>query len=226
MAQRRHHYERAFESYLRWQRIPYVAVDEARKALMPEGAEFSVGEKSPSGATQALKSFDFVLYAQTRNLLIDVKGRKVTRRASRQPLPGVSAGAPMLIPDHVRPDPPRMAQRAGRLESWVTQDDIDSLGIWRALFGDGAEAAFVFVFWCDEQPPDGLFQEVFDYQNRWYALRAITLPAYVGAMKPRSSRWRTVDLPTRAFERLSEPFGPPWVSGGAGGLGGAGRAGA
>lgn len=222
MAQRRHHYERAFESYLRWQRIPYVAVDEARKALMPEGAgtDSSAEEGASSGAPQALKSFDFVLYAQTRNLLIDVKGRKVARRAKRQPLPGLSTvSAPLLIPDQ----PPRPAPRAGRLESWVTQDDIDSLRTWRTLFGDGAEAAFVFVFWCDEQPPDGLFQEVFDYQNRWYALRAITLPAYMGAMKPRSSRWRTVDLPTRAFERLSEPFGPPWVAEGGGGTGGDGR---
>ena len=35
MAQRRFHYEQAFEHYLRANRIPYVAVDEAKKALMP-----------------------------------------------------------------------------------------------------------------------------------------------------------------------------------------------
>lgn len=37
MAQRRHHYEQAFEAFLRDQRIPYVAVNEAKKALVPRG---------------------------------------------------------------------------------------------------------------------------------------------------------------------------------------------
>src|SRR5688572_22372104 len=35
MAQRRFHYEQAFEHFLRANRVPYVAVDEAKKALMP-----------------------------------------------------------------------------------------------------------------------------------------------------------------------------------------------
>ncbi len=64
MAQRRFHYEQAFEHYLRANRVPYVAVDEAKKALMPAG-------KTPG----ALKSFDFVVYGEERSLLVDVKGR-------------------------------------------------------------------------------------------------------------------------------------------------------
>jgi hypothetical protein len=199
VAQRRHHYERAFETYLRLQRVPYVAVHEARKALLPENAPLKVTSIDASGVstTLALKSFDFVLYAAARNLLIDVKGRKIGRRSGDDTTPR----------ETVKP----RGGRSGRLESWVTQDDIDSLGHWRTLFGEGFDAAFVFVYWCDEQPPDGLFQEVFDYQGRWYALRAITLDAYTGSMKPRSPRWRTVDLPRAAFERLSQPFCPPWV---------------
>ena len=42
MAQRRHHYEAAFEGYLRQRRIPYVAVDEAKKSLLP-GSPAGVG---------------------------------------------------------------------------------------------------------------------------------------------------------------------------------------
>ncbi|TVQ52607.1 MAG: hypothetical protein EA377_09805 [Phycisphaerales bacterium] len=64
MTQRRFHYEQAFEHYIRANRVPYVAVDEAKKSLLPEG--------SP---TAALKSFDFVVYGAGRNLLVDVKGR-------------------------------------------------------------------------------------------------------------------------------------------------------
>jgi len=62
MANRLIHYEAAFEDFLRSRGTPYVAVDEAKKALFAEAA---------------LKSFDFVVYsAAGANLLVDVKGRK------------------------------------------------------------------------------------------------------------------------------------------------------
>lgn len=60
---RHNHYEAAFEAFLRERRLPYVAVDESKKALF-------------SGSK--LKSFDFVVYSRSGpNLLIDIKGRKV-----------------------------------------------------------------------------------------------------------------------------------------------------
>lgn len=56
------HYEAAFEDYLRAKGWPYVAVDEAKKAIF-------------SGAS--IKSFDFLVYSSSGpNLLVDVKGRK------------------------------------------------------------------------------------------------------------------------------------------------------
>ncbi|MCD4822990.1 MAG: HYExAFE family protein [Phycisphaerae bacterium] len=62
MAQRNVHYEAAFEDYLRAKGLPYVAVDEAKKAIF--------GKIS-------LKSFDFVVYSSGgANLLVDIKGRK------------------------------------------------------------------------------------------------------------------------------------------------------
>jgi len=185
--QRRHHYELAFESFLRDNRIPYVAVDEARKALLPEGAALRVC-RSEGEAPTAIKSFDFVVYTDAdtpsaRNLVIDVKGRKVPRGRAGGRAPTRSA-----------------------LQNWVTEDDIESLATWEALFGEGFRAAFAFIYWCDDQPPDALFQEVFEYRARWYAIRAVALEDYRSAMRPRSHRWRTVHLPTAAFERLSQPF--------------------
>ena len=57
------HYEAAFEDYLRRKGLPYIAVDEAKKALF---------------AGAKLKSFDFVVYRPNgKNLLVDVKGRKL-----------------------------------------------------------------------------------------------------------------------------------------------------
>lgn len=62
MTRRHIHYEAAFEDYLRSQGMPYIAVDEAKKAI------FS-GER--------IKSFDFLVYGKRRQgFLIDVKGRK------------------------------------------------------------------------------------------------------------------------------------------------------
>jgi hypothetical protein len=97
------------------------------------------------------------------------------------------------------------------MECWVTQDDIDSLAIWERLFGDGFRSAFVFIYWCERQPPDGLFQELVTFEERWYALRVITLADYSSAMRVRSPRWRTVDLPQRAFAELSQPLSPTWL---------------
>jgi len=62
MAHRSVHYEAAFEDYLRGRQLPYVAVDEAKKALF---------------AGAALKCFDLLVYSESgANLLVDVKVRK------------------------------------------------------------------------------------------------------------------------------------------------------
>src|SRR5690606_25656822 len=85
------HYERAFEAYLRSRRIPYVAVDEARKTLLP-------GPGPGTASRPAIKSFDFVVYGRNTNLLVDIKGRRVAYARRR-------AGSPLAV---------------GRLDSWVT----------------------------------------------------------------------------------------------------------
>lgn len=70
MADRSIHYEAAFEAFLRERKIPYVAVDEAKKALF---------------ASAKLKSFDFVVYSQNGpNLLVDVKGRQAKQSSTRR----------------------------------------------------------------------------------------------------------------------------------------------
>ncbi|MBL8878045.1 MAG: HYExAFE family protein [Phycisphaerales bacterium] len=55
------HYETAFESYLREKQVPYVAVDEAKRAIFRDAK---------------LKSFDFIVYSSHEtNWLVDIKGR-------------------------------------------------------------------------------------------------------------------------------------------------------
>lgn len=70
MARRSVHYEAALEDCLRGRGVPYVAVDEAKKALFGRAA---------------IKSFDFVIYSDAGpNLLVDVKGRKFPAAAPGQ----------------------------------------------------------------------------------------------------------------------------------------------
>ncbi len=184
MAQRRHHYEHAFERYLRDARIPYISVDEAKKSLLPEQGVLSAraGDEQP----RSLKSFDFVVYGRGSNLLVEVKGRRL---------------AAIRLKDG-SPAKPRM-------ESWVTLDDIEALSRWRELFGPEFEPVFVFMYWCEDVPPDGLFVETIAHRGRWYTLRAIGLDAYVGAMRVRSPKWRTMNLSGENFARLSGPFSVP-----------------
>ncbi|GMV27043.1 MAG: hypothetical protein AMXMBFR58_30740 [Phycisphaerae bacterium] len=190
MAPTPHHYETAFERYLRARRIPYVSVDEARKALLPTDHAFRVHCESAapgtSPASHSLKSFDYVIYGAGANLLVEVKGRKVGR---------------------ARGSPGSGAYRS-RLQSWVGLDDVESLKVWQQLFGPQFRACFVFIYWCEEQTPDGLFQEVFIQDGCWYAVRAVMLDDYARAMKIRSPRWRTVHVRTDDFERISHPLTP------------------
>ncbi len=95
MAQRRHHYERAFENYLRSRRIPYIAVDEAKKTLLPERAHLRV-ESDSGDAGLTLKSFDFVIYGERCNFLVDVKGRRVPRNHPTASKLASAAGNPAL----------------------------------------------------------------------------------------------------------------------------------
>ena len=180
MAQRRYHYERALEAYLRARRVPYVAVNEARKAVLPDGASLTIDSQ---GQRKTLKGFDFVVYGSGTNLLVEAKGRRLPRLRLKDGRPA-----------------------KGRLESWVTREDVEALGAWSSLFGFGYEPVFVFVYWCDDAPPDGLFSEVFEHDGRWYTLRAVDLETYTGLMVERSAKWGTVNLRTADFDRVWRRF--------------------
>src|SRR5688500_13689678 len=59
---RSNHYEAAFEAYLQWHRLCYVAVDETRRSQFGD---------------VRVKSLDFIVYGNRgAKLLVDVKGRR------------------------------------------------------------------------------------------------------------------------------------------------------
>ncbi len=175
------HYETAFDAYLRRRRAPYCSVRVARRALFGETAR--IRHRAPGAPEPAtLKTFDFVLYGDPTHTLIEIKGRRIA------PKPGAAPGS------------------AVRTESWVTLDDIESLRTWQGLFGPAYRAMLVFLYWCERPDAASVFDERFEHDGRLYGLRAIDLADYTAAMVTRSPRWRTVHLPTAAFDRLSGPL--------------------
>ncbi len=59
---RSNHYEAAFEAYLQWHRLCYVAVDETRRSVLGD---------------VPLKNLDFIVHGEAGwRLLVDVKGRR------------------------------------------------------------------------------------------------------------------------------------------------------
>ena len=168
MAQRRFHYDHAFEHYLRSNAIPYISVDEAKRSLIANNTTHN----KPN-----IKSFDFVVYSETgSNLLVDVKGRK------------------------------HSGKTGANLQNWVTNDDIKGLTTWSHIFGENFVPVFAFLYWCDKQPPDALFHDIFEHHDRWYAALAIPLAQYKLHMKTRSAAWDTVCLPAEKFAKHTVPL--------------------
>lgn len=161
MAQRSVHYEAAFEDYLRTRGVPYVAVDEAKKALF---------------STAKLKSFDFVVYSKkTRNLLVDVKGRSLRDR-----------------------------EKVRGFESWATEQDVEDLGQWEQVFGNGFSALFAFVYWIE--CPLVVEPGMFEFKQRWYYTMGVDLAEYRDHMRRRSEKWHTVCLKSEDFRSLARPI--------------------
>ncbi len=68
---RGNHYESAFEAYLQWHGLGYVAVDETRRALLGE---------------TPVKSLDFIVFGENgARLVVDVKGRRFPGGPARKP---------------------------------------------------------------------------------------------------------------------------------------------
>jgi len=158
------HYEAAFEDYLRRSGVPYVAVDEARRAAFRDAR---------------LKSFDFIVYCPTQaNWLVDIKGRRYA---------------------------PRRNRRQPAWENWVTQADLDGLGQWEEVFGDGFRALLVFAYWIgvDVDPPSEI---VHTYRDQRYVFAGVPLREYALHARLRSPKWGTVNMPTRIFRQHVRPL--------------------
>ncbi|MGQ9575411.1 MAG: HYExAFE family protein [Thermoguttaceae bacterium] len=162
MANRANHYEAAFEEYLRWRGVPYVAVDEAKRSLLADG--------------QSLKSLDFIVSSPgTITWLVDVKGRRFpSGRGSRQ-----------------------------YWKNWSTQEDLESLARWEAVFGENSRGLLVFAYNIIGDRAPFPAEQLFQYREALYGFVAVRLSDYRAHCRRISARWDSVSIPAAEFRRLA-----------------------
>jgi hypothetical protein len=155
------HYELAFGNWLIDNRIQYIAVDEQKRAAF---------------GRSKIKSFDYLITLNGRQIIAEVKGRKFK---------GTS-----------------FAKLSG-FECWVTADDIDGLAEWQEVFGAGYSSAFIFAYRVENIDVDFDGREVYEFCDNKYIFFCIRLDDYLRYMKIRSPKWKTVTLPAAKFRKCA-----------------------
>lgn len=89
--------------------------------------------------------------------------------------------------------------------NWTTQDELQSMSTWGALFGPRFAGCFVFAYHLvgDRSPTSA--DSIFSFRGELYAFVAIRLEHYATWSKPLSARWNTVSMPIPRFRELAQP---------------------
>ena len=160
-------YEKAFQAWLLDNRVSYVPIDQRKRQAF---------------ARSNLKSFDFLLYDTSGNLVIgELKGRLFK---------GTS-----------------LAAMSG-LQCWVTVDDVQGLLQWQQVFTagrDNALAVFIFAYCFDNIDVETDGREVYDFDNHKWFFMAVNVQDYQKFMTTRSPKWQTVSLNANKFRELAIP---------------------
>ena len=173
------HYEQAFETYLQQQNIPYVAVDQAKKAVF-------------SG--MRIKSFDFIIYPRHgRRILADVKGRKFPYQSFQRGRWGETWTTTDVVEGLTRWEEVFGEQYLAVFifAYWLCDQDPGGVRPQRAV-----------------GPPvqPHLFDTIYHYQQHNYTFVVAPLSAYRRQMRRRSDRWDTVYVPSKQFKLLVQAF--------------------
>jgi len=126
-----------------------------------------------------VKSFDFLVYRRPgQTWLVDVKGRKF----------------PYDTPANKR-----------YWENWVTQDDLDGLKQWGAVFGDGFVSTIVFAYQLLGPECKQPTTHVHPFRNDYYSFLAVPVTEYARFATVRSPKWQTLSVPAKRFRELAKP---------------------
>ncbi len=174
------HYEQAFAALLKKQRTAYIALDQARKAMI-QGAR--------------LKSFDFIIYPAGRSsaqepVLVELKGRKLSWRS--------------YCRGHWGPTWAPLADIEG-----LTQWEPVFGGQCRAVFAFAYwlfDAPQDVVIAKKAKQTVNALPRITNWQGRSYVFAILPVSSYQLKMRKRSARWQTVYVPRRAFDLLAVPY--------------------
>jgi hypothetical protein len=189
MANRDNHYEAAFEEYLRRRGVPYVAVDEARRSLLSDGA--------------SIKSLDFIVSTSS------CMGKQGTDCDAPIKSPGCdesTSGRTAWLVDVKGRRFPSGDGNKQYWKNWSTADDLRSLAQWERLFGSNFCGLFVFAYDVlgDRSPLPA--EELFRHREKLYGFVAVPLSAYLGHARLISPRWDTLAMPTAKFRHYARPL--------------------
>ncbi|MCE5268579.1 MAG: HYExAFE family protein [Planctomycetaceae bacterium] len=184
MANRDNHYEAAFEEFLRSRGVPYVAVDEAKRSLMSNGA--------------SIKSLDFIVSG----------GIDVAAAPDRDAADADASATPAvtwLVDVKGRRFPSGEIQKQ-YWKNWSTRDDLRSLAQWEELFGPSFRGLFVFAYDVLGNRSPLPAEQLFEYRGSLYGFVAVTLADYAGHAHPISPRWDTWAMAADDFRRFASPL--------------------
>ena len=85
------------------------------------------------------------------------------------------------------------------LSNWATMDDVKGLRQWQRIFGNKYVPVFVFVYTLEMIDVESDGRKIYDFGDNRYVFFAIGLDDYRSNMTLRSPKWRTVNLPAKAF---------------------------
>jgi hypothetical protein len=178
MAKRTNHYDAAFEAYLRRAGVPFVVVDEARRARLNQ---------------VSLKSMDFIVTAPgNRNLLVDVKGRQFPSGCGRR---GPRAGAGHKWENWATKDD---------LDSLLRWQDVFGDG-FRAMLVFAYDLLDARAAHDLAKQAGVRAGGVFFHRGHVDSFFGVWADEYQTAMHARSQSWETVSVSSREFRDLRIP---------------------
>jgi hypothetical protein len=132
--------------------------------------------------TATVKNLDFIVTtrvpetAQGTTWLIDVKGRRFPSGRQRH-----------------------------YWKNWTTREDLRGLAGWEQQFGPGSSGLIVFAYLVLNERSPLPSEELFCFQDQYYAFLAIRWFEYASAARVISPKWETLAVPTRRFRELVRP---------------------
>ena len=194
-----HHYEKAFETWLRRRRTPFVAIEQVRRSADREGP---------------IKSFDFLVHAGRRHYVVDVKGRR---------FPTVSAGRETWWENWIHWDDLEglfaWEQHFGESYEgllvfcyWLQLPPPVTLPLEnRGESRDGPGSGTCETGRCsasereDRDGPRSGTVPIFSLDGRDYLMVAVPARVFAEHCRKRSARWKAVHVPEKVFTGIIRP---------------------